>query len=415
MRVRALTIGDEILFGQVIDTNSAYLAKKLNEIGLEIIEIRSIQDQPKIIIETLEELVDKTDVLITTGGLGPTNDDLTKKSLCEFLKTNLVLNKEILNELEVRFKKNNRTLNALHRDQALVPKNSIALPNPLGTAPGIWTEHKNCIIINLPGVPFEMKNLLKSQVIPLLKARFSLPFVIHRFLSVSNFPESDLAIALKDWENQLPENFHLAYLPENSKVKLVLTAKGRKRDKLIQRIDQEVKKVIPILKNHLDSTQTAAVELILGKILKEKKLSISTAESCTGGYIAQLLTSVPGSSTYYKGSVVSYATEVKKNLLNVSEETIEKHTVVSKEVALEMAKGIRKKLYTDISLSTTGVAGPSKGEDGKEVGTVWIAIASAKKTFNKMYYFPYLERDDFIAQVSKLALQNVLEFVREIK
>lgn len=179
MRVRALTIGDEILFGQVIDTNSAYLAKKLNEIGLEIIEIRSIQDQPKIIIETLEELVDKTDVLITTGGLGPTNDDLTKKSLCEFLKTNLVLNKEILNELEVRFKKNNRTLNALHRDQALVPKNSIALPNPLGTAPGIWTEHKNCIIINLPGVPFEMKNLLKSQVIPLLKARFSLPFVIH--------------------------------------------------------------------------------------------------------------------------------------------------------------------------------------------------------------------------------------------
>ena len=316
----------------MIDTNSAYLAKKLNEIGLEIIEIRSIQDQPKIIIETLEELVDKTDVLITTGGLGPTNDDLTKKSLCEFLKTNLVLNKEILNELEVRFKKNNRTLNALHRDQALVPKNSIALPNPLGTAPGIWTEHKNCIIINLPGVPFEMKNLLKSQVIPLLKARFSLPFVIHRFLSVSNFPESDLAIALKDWENQLPENFHLAYLPENSKVKLVLTAKGRKRDELIQRIDLEVKKVIPILKNHLDSTQTAAVELILGKILKEKKLSISTAESCTGGYIAQLLTSVPGSSSYYKGSVVSYATEVKKNLLNVSENHRKVHSS-SKEVA----------------------------------------------------------------------------------
>lgn len=415
MRVRALTIGDEILFGQVVDTNSAYLAKKLNEIGLDIIEIRSIQDQPKIIIETLEELVDKTDVLITTGGLGPTNDDLTKNSLCEFLETDLVLDKEILNELEVRFKKNNRTLNALHRDQALVPKNSIALPNPLGTAPGIWTEHKNCIIINLPGVPFEMKNLLKSQVIPLLKARFSLPFVIHRFLSVSNFPESDLAIALKDWENQLPENIHLAYLPENSKVKLVLTAKGRKRDELIGTIDQEVKKVIPILKNHLDSTQTAAVELILGKVLKEKKLSISTAESCTGGYIAQLLTSVPGSSTYYKGSVVSYATEVKKNLLNVSEKTIEKHTVVSKEVAIEMAKGVRKKLNTDISLSTTGVAGPSKGEDGKEVGTVWIAIASAKKTFNKMYYFPYLERDDFIAQVSKLALQNVLEFVREIK
>lgn len=415
MRVRALTIGDEILFGQVVDTNSAYLAKKLNEIGLDIIEIRSIQDQPKIIIETLEELVDKTDVLITTGGLGPTNDDLTKNSLCEFLETDLVLDKEILNELEVRFKKNNRTLNALHRDQALVPKNSIALPNPLGTAPGIWTEHKNCIIINLPGVPFEMKNLLKSQVIPLLKARFSLPFVIHRFLSVSNFPESDLAIALEDWENQLPENIHLAYLPENSKVKLVLTAKGRKRDELIGTIDQEVKKVIPILKNHLDSTQTAAVELILGKVLKEKKLCISTAESCTGGYIAQLLTSVPGSSTYYKGSVVSYATEVKKNLLNVSEKTIEKHTVVSKEVAIEMAKGVRKKLNTDISLSTTGVAGPSKGEDGKEVGTVWIAIASAKKTFSKMYYFPYLERDDFVTQVSKLALQNVLEFVRETK
>lgn len=415
MKVRTLTIGHEILFGQVIDTNSAYIAKKLNEIGLDIIEIRSIQDDSKTIIDTFTELLPTTDILITTGGLGPTNDDLTKHSLADFLKTDLILNQKVLEEIENRFKKKNRKINELNRNQALIPENSIALSNPLGTAPGIWTEYQNCIIINLPGVPYEMKNLLNTEVIPKLKSKFSLPYVVHRFLSVSNFPESDLAIALRSWENQLPNNIRLAYLPENSKVKLVLTTKGNNRKKLIEEIDQEVKKIIPLLENHLDSSEEAAIEIILGKVLKEKKLSISTAESCTGGYIAQMLTSVPGSSAYYKGSIISYATEIKKSILNVTEKTIDKHTVVSKEVALEMAKGAREKLNTAISVSTTGVAGPNKGEDEKEVGTVWIAVSSVDKDFVKCYYFPYLERDDFIAQVSKLALQNVLEFVREIK
>lgn len=414
MIVRTLTIGNEILFGQVIDTNSAYLSKKLIEIGLEVIEIRSIKNDSDTIINVLNEWVANTDIIITTGGLGPTNDDMTKLALAKFLKKELILNQEVLKEIESKLKNSNQTINELNKNQALIPKNSIPLRNSLGTAPGIWTEYQNCIIINLPGVPFEMKNLLNTKIIPKLNKKLSLPFVIHRFLSISNFPERNLAIKLNRWENQLPQNIRLTYLPENSKVKLILTGKGENRSQLIKELNQEVKKIKPLLKNHLDSSDETSIEIILGKVLKEKKLTISTAESCTGGYISQMITSVAGCSAYYKGSIVSYATEVKINSLEVSEETISKHTVVSKEVAVEMAQGVRKKLNTDISLSTTGVAGPNKGEDGKEVGTVWIAISSAEKNFTKCYYFPYLEREDFILQISKLALQNVLEFIRKL-
>lgn len=411
MKVRIITIGDEILFGQVIDTNSTYIAQKLSEIGLTIKEIRSIRDQPQIIIDTLNQLVSKSDIIITTGGLGPTKDDLTKKALCEFLGTELVMDNEVFNQIETRFKKINLKMNGLNRDQALMPKGSTALFNPLGTAPGIWTEYQNCIIINLAGVPFEMKNLIKTEVIPRLKERYALPYVVHRFLSVSNYPESELAIALEEWEDDLPTDMHLAYLPERSKVKLRITAIGKDREELDNRIETEVQKIIPLLGKRLDSAKEAAVEAILGEVLKKKGLTISTAESCTGGNIAHLLTSVSGSSAYYKGSVVSYATEVKENILEVPKETIENYTVVSEEVAIAMAEGVRLELNTNIGLSTTGVAGPAKGEDGKDVGTVWIAVSSSEKTITKSYFLPYLERDDFISQVSKLALQMVFKFI----
>lgn len=411
MKIRIITIGNEILFGQIVDSNSAYIAQKLNQIGLEVDEIRSIPDDPESIKETLHRLQPESDVLILSGGLGPTKDDLTKKALCDFLKTDLVTDESVLNDLEERFKKNNRILNGLNRDQALMPRLSTALPNPLGTAPGIWTEYEKTIIINLPGVPFEMKNLVKTEVIPRLQKKFDLPYVIHRFLSVSNFPESDLSILLEEWEDHLAENLQLAYLPERGKVKLRITAKGKDKFKLEEKIESEVQKLIPLLGNHLDSITKAKTEEILGDRLRELNLTISTAESCTGGMIAQLITSVPGCSDYYKGSIVSYARSVKEKMVGVSQETIDSFTVVSEEVALEMAKGVREKLETDLGISTTGVAGPSLGEDGKEVGTVWMAIADEKKTWTKKYFFPYLEREDFISQTSKTALQNVLKFI----
>jgi nicotinamide-nucleotide amidase len=412
MKVRLITIGDEILIGQIVDTNSAYIAQKLNQIGLEVDEILSIKDDFQTIIETLERVQEDSDIIITTGGLGPTKDDKTKHGLCEFLKTELVMDTSVLNFLEERYQKLNRPLNDLNRNQALLPKGSRALHNPLGTAPGIWTEFKNTLIINLQGVPFEMKNLLNSEVIPRIQEKYSLPFVIHRFLSVSHYPESELAITLNDWEDHLPANLSVAYLPERSKVRLRITGKGWDKEGIEREIEDEVEKLIPLLGEHLDSTTKDSIGAIVGDLLRELKLTISTAESCTGGEIASMLTAVSGSSEYFYGSVVSYATEVKKDVLKVSEESIEKHTVVSEEVAKEMAQGVRKLLKTDISVSTTGVAGPAKGEDGKEVGTVWMAICNGEYTFSKLYFFPYLERDDFISQVSKLALQNVFEFVR---
>lgn len=413
MKVRLITIGDEILIGQIVDTNSAYIAQHLNKIGLEVDEILSIKDDFQTIVETFERISKESDIIITTGGLGPTKDDKTKHALCEFLQTELVMDEAVLNFLEERYQKLNRPLNELNRNQALLPKGSLALPNPLGTAPGIWTEFDGKLIINLQGVPFEMKNLLKTEVIPRLQEKFSLPFVIHRFLSVSHFPESELAITLNDWEDHLPKNISVAYLPERSKVKLRLTGKGENKEQIKAQLEQEVQKLIPLLGERLDSTTKDSIAVILGDLLRELNLTISTAESCTGGEIASMLTSVSGSSEYFYGSVVSYATEVKKNVLNVSEKTIETHTVVSEEVAKEMAEGVRNLLKTKLSVSTTGIAGPAKGEDGKEVGTVWVAFGNQEIVQTKSYFFPYLEREDFIAQVARLALQNVFEFVKE--
>lgn len=412
---RLLTIGDEILIGQITDTNSAYIAQKFNEIGLSIEEIISIGDAEKIIIDALEKYSRTSDILITTGGLGPTKDDITKKALSRFLGKELIRDEEVLKELEIRFKNRGLSFNSLNQDQALVPEGSTVLKNPLGSAPGIWSEKNDCIIINLQGVPFEMKNLIKTEVIPLLRARFSLPFKIHRHLTVANYPESELALTLAEWENNLPPGFGLAYLPERGRVKLRISVTGEDRDLMASRIETEVKKLKEILGKDLVSTVNDRPEMILGEKLREKNKTISTAESCTGGSIARMITSVPGSSEYYKGSVVSYATSVKEEVLGVAKELIQKHTVVSREVAEAMALGACKKLKTDYAVATTGVAGPAKGEDGKEVGTVWISVTDGQRFESKMYFLPYLEREEFIDRTSRLALQNSVLFIGESK
>ncbi len=417
MKIKAtlLTIGDEILIGQIVDTNSAFIAKQLNTIGIEVEEIISVQDEMSHIIEAFERGISKSDIVIVTGGLGPTKDDKTKAALCQFLNCELVKEPKVLENIVQLFvaRGYSKELNNLNQDQALIPKKSIFIQNKYGTAPCLWTEIENKIIINLPGVPFEMKGLIRDEIIPKLQDQFQSETIVHHDILVSGIPESDLAILLEEWENNLPEFIHLAYLPNRTSIDLRFSAFGTDKEFLQNEIQHQINQFKLIAGEFLVSENSGNAQQILGDILKEKGLTISTAESCTGGNIASLITSVSGSSTYYFGTIVSYNTSVKVNLLNVNQSDIDEFTVVSEQIAEQMAKGVRNQLKTDISISTTGVAGPNKGEDGKEVGTVWISVTNGHSTLNKKYFYPYLDREEFIKIVSNNALNLAIQFVRE--
>uniref|UniRef100_UPI0028AB5172 nicotinamide-nucleotide amidohydrolase family protein n=1 Tax=Empedobacter sp. TaxID=1927715 RepID=UPI0028AB5172 len=350
-----------------------------------------------------------------TGGLGPTKDDKTKAALCQYLNCELVQEPKILENIVQLFvaRGYSKELNSLNQDQALIPEKSIFIQNKYGTAPCLWTTINDKIIINLPGVPFEMKGLIRDEIIPKLQDQFQSEIIVHRDILVSGIPESDLAILLEDWENNLPEFIHLAYLPNRTSIDLRFSAFGTDKEFLQNEIQHQINQFKLIAGNYLISENSGNAQQVLGDVLKEKGLTISTAESCTGGNIASLITSVSGSSAYYFGTIVSYDTSVKVNLLNVNQSDIDEFTVVSEKVAEQMAKGVRNQLKTDISISTTGVAGPNKGEDGKEVGTVWISITNGHTTLNKKYFYPYLDREEFIKIVSNNALNLAIQFVRE--
>ena len=410
-----LTIGDEILIGQIVDTNSAFIAKELNKIGIDVEEIISVKDEQQHIIEAFQRGINKSDIVIVTGGLGPTKDDKTKVALCQFLDCNLVREPKILENIIQLFASRGygKELNSLNQDQALIPEKSSFIQNKYGTAPCLWTEIENKIIINLPGVPFEMKGLIRDEIIPQLQNRYNSDLIIHRDILVSGIPESDLAILLEDWENNLPSFIHLAYLPNRTSIDLRFTATGKDEVILKETIQQEIEKFKKLAGQFLVSENSGKVEVILGEILKSKNLKISTAESCTGGMIASMLTSVSGSSAYYFGTIVSYDTSVKINVLNVDEKAIEEFTVVSEQVAEQMAKGVKNVLNTNISISTTGVAGPNRGEDKNDVGTVWISVTNGNTISNKRYFYPFLDREDFIKIVSTNALNDAVKFIQE--
>ena len=410
-----LTIGDEILIGQIVDTNSAFIAKQLNQIGIEVEEILSVKDELFHIVEAFQRGIDKSDIVIVTGGLGPTKDDKTKNALCQFLNCGLIREERVLENIIQLFAARGYTkeLNNLNQDQALIPEKSTFIQNRYGTAPCLWTEIEDKIIINLPGVPYEMKGLIRDEIIPKLKEKFNSDIIVHRDILVSGIPESDLAILVEDWENNLPDFIHLAYLPNRTSIDLRFSASGENFDFLSNEIQYQIDKFKLIAEEFLVSEFSGNPQQILGDLLKQNKLNIATAESCTGGCIASSITSVAGSSAYFTGSVVSYATSVKTTVLGVSQELIDKFTVVSEQVSEQMAKGVCKVLDTDLAISTTGVAGPPKGEDGKEVGTVWISISNQNISLNKMYYYPYLDREDFIKIVSTNALNLAIQFIRE--
>ncbi len=378
MKATIVTIGDEILIGQIVDTNSAFIAKSLDRIGVEINEMLSISDNKQHILDTLSQLQNHVDLVIITGGLGPTKDDITKKTLCDYFEDTLVVNIEVeahVTQLIEGFYK--RPISQINKDQALVPSQCIVLKNQFGTAPGMWMKKENTVFISLPGVPFEMKDIVESVIIPKIIEEYKRPYIIHKTILTYGQGESLVAERIENWENNLPEFIKLAYLPSPGRVRLRLSARGVNKAILEAAIEENVKSLDAIIHDIIVGfEEEETIEVVVGKILSEQQKTIATAESCTGGKIAEILSSVSGSSKYYKGSVVCYATEVKVDVLGISEELIKEHSVVSFEVAKTMAIAIKKLMKTDYAIATTGNAGPSKGDSKAEIGTVFIALAT---------------------------------------
>lgn len=389
MKATVITIGDEILIGQIVDTNSAFIAKSLDRIGVEIHEMISISDDKQHILNTFEKLQNKVDLVIITGGLGPTKDDITKKTFCDYFDDELVVNEEVLKhvtQLIEGFYK--REITQLNKDQALVPSKCKVLHNQVGTAPGMWMKKENTVFISLPGVPFEMKYLVENEIIPKIVVEYKRPYIIHKTVLTYGIGESLLAETIENWENNLPDFIKLAYLPSPGRVRLRLSARGTDKDFLEKSIFENVTSLSKILGDSIvgfDDDET--LEIVIGRLLTQQNKTISTAESCTGGKIAQVLTSVSGASKYFKGSVVSYATETKIALLGISEDLINEHSVVSAEVAKQMAINIQKLMKTDYAIATTGNAGPSKGDSDAEVGTVFIALATPNEVLIEEFNF----------------------------
>lgn len=408
MNAIIITIGDEILMGQILDTNSQYMARRLTEIGVEVIEELSIPDKQEEIYETVDYAMQEADLILVTGGLGPTKDDVTKKVLAEYFGSRLVFNPQAMEWLEELLRDRNLPMNENNRSQAYLPDNCRVLRNFKGTASGMWFERGWKSLISMPGVPFEMEHLVDTYVIPDLKAKYPHLQLEFRMLKVYDVPESQLAQHLELWENSLGEGLKLAYLPSPGLVRLRITAKGE----AVKRLDETYRGLKEVLKGMKFTEGDDSLEKQIGTVLRKKGVTIATAESCTGGEIARLITSVPGSSGFYKGSVVSYANEVKTNVLGVNAADLEREGAVSETVVLQMAEGVKKLMNTDYAVSTSGVAGPDGGTPGKPVGTVWIGIATPAKTFARKYVFSFT-RERNIAKAAAKALELVMMEVQK--
>ena len=378
-----ITIGDEILYGHILDTNAKWLSKNLNELGVKTNKISTIGDNYIQIKEVLQSSIKENDIIIFTGGLGPTNDDITKKCLNDFFKGKLITDNNTLFHIKKIFKKRNLDLTKKNRDQALVPDNCKVLHNKYGTAPGIAFEKDNKLVISLPGVPYEMKSLFEDKCSQIIKQKFSLSIIHHRTIKTVGIGESWLSDLISEWEKNLDNNISLAYLPSIGRVKLRLTGRGNNLNKIKSAFDKEEKKVLPIIRKYIYGFDNEELESCVGNLLIKNKKTLSIAESCSGGYLSHLVTSIPGSSKYFSGSVVAYSNNIKINNLNVNKKNIEKFGTVSKEVVEEMATNVRKKFNSSIGISTSGIAGPSGGTENKPVGTVWIGYSDKNKTLSK--------------------------------
>ncbi len=387
MNVEIISIGDEILIGQVVDTNSGWMSKELNEIGISVNRITSISDTKEAIISSIEEALSRVDMVLMTGGLGPTNDDITKKTLSDYFACELVQDDGLYAKIEERLARYKIGMNAFNREQALVPDGARIITNDFGSAPCMWFTRDDKHVISMPGVPFEMKNIMQFQILPKLSEEFERPHVLHQTIMVQGLGESVLAEMLEDWEAKLPSVVKLAYLPSPGVVRLRMSLVGEDEAELKTIIEDQIEGLKVILGERIFAFDDEQIEQVIANLLLEKKKTLATAESCTGGNMAHLLTAMAGSSAYFQGSVVAYSNEVKANILRVNANSLEKFGAVSQEVVEQMASGVIKAIGTDYGIATSGIAGPDGGTDEKPVGTVWIAVASKSKIISEKFVF----------------------------
>lgn len=403
MKAEIITIGDELLIGQVVDTNSAWMAERLNEVGIALYQITSVHDNREHILSAIEDAFSRADIVFTTGGLGPTKDDITKHVLCEYFCTSLVEAPQVRAHIYELYKERPEALNRLTATQWLVPQSATILPNRVGSAP-IMLFEKICSpsgrslnsseaftkrLISLPGVPYEMQIAMTEQVLPYLSLKLrgdSLKAgdIVHRTILLAGIPESQLAIRIEDWENALPQTMHLAYLPKDGTIRLRLSTYG---EATAEEMDAQISALLPLIADYVIALEDKPLEAILGELLKQQNATIATAESCTGGRLAAVLNALPGSSAYFMGSVVAYANEVKEQVLGVEHDTLMRHGAVSEQTVLQMAEGVRRMMHTDYAIATSGIAGPDGGTEDKPVGTVWIAWATPEGTVAERFQF----------------------------
>jgi len=387
MTSEIITIGDEITIGQVVDTNSAFIATQLNEAGIEVIKITSVPDRKESIIDALNIAREKADLVIMTGGLGPTGDDITKDTLAEYFNSTLVLNKDVLDHIKKLLSHLSVNISERNAKQAELPDNCKIIVNNFGSASGMWFEEQEKIFVSLPGVSYEMKAMITNDIIPSLKKRFKLPVIIHKTILTSGVAESVMADMLEDWESKLPSSLKLAYLPSPGILRLRISGTGSSRDKLQKDIDLQSDKLNALIADYIFGYDDDKIEEITGSLLAKQNHTVAVAESCTGGKISGLITSVPGSSQYFKGSVIAYSNEIKIKILGVSEDTLNKYGAVSEEAVKAMALNIMNIYNTDYAVATSGIAGPSGGTRTKPVGTTWICVASSKEAVAMKYNF----------------------------
>jgi nicotinamide-nucleotide amidase len=403
MNLDIISIGDELLIGQTLNTNAFWMSKALNQIGFTIRQQTTIADTEDVILSALENSLQHSDVVLVTGGLGPTNDDLTMPTLNKYFGGSLKRDQKVFDHIKQLVTGKGFEMNENNQKQAIVPDNCTVIHNANGTAPGLWFEKDGKVIVAMPGVPYEMKAMVSDEIIPRLKKQFVLPEIINQMVYTQGMPESILAEKIADWENNLPETIKLAYLPSPGRVKLRLSSTGTDRLLMQNYIDAEIVKLEALIPTYIYSTDNEDMAAVVGTYLNENKLTLATAESCTGGYIAHLITRIAGSSNYYKGSVIAYANEIKINELNVLQADLDAFGAVSRAVVEQMALGVKQKMNTDYAIAISGIAGPTGGTEEKPVGTVWIAVATPDGVSSKKYVFGKL-REVNIERASITAL-----------
>ncbi|MBC7408819.1 MAG: competence/damage-inducible protein A [Arcicella sp.] len=383
IQAEIITIGDEILYGQITDTNTQWISSELDKIGIRTIRKSSVGDSEKAILEIFEESSKRAELVIVTGGLGPTKDDITKKTFCKYFNTELVINPQALADVTAFFKLRGRELSNLNKGQGEIPANATFIQNTMGTAPGMWFEQDEVVYISMPGVPFEMKGMMTLTLLPKLQEYFKTPSIFHKVIRTVGIGESYLAEMIEMWEDALPKHIKLAYLPSVGNVKLRLTGFGEDLKTLETQVEEQFQKILPTIQEYVYGFGNDELEEVVGRLLIKNKQTVSVAESCTGGYLGHQFTKVSGSSAYFIGGILSYDNAVKINQLSVKEETLNTYGAVSEKTVIEMSENVRKLMGTTFGLATSGTAGPNGGTFEKPVGTIWIAIASEKQTITK--------------------------------